>query len=68
MSGQYTLTGSSSMDVETVHTGTLQKSSMTMYPMSLYESGDSNGTISLKELFNNTCHFSICESNLNIDD
>ena len=46
--GQYILTGSSSKDVQTPHTGTLRISRMKMYPMSLYESGDSNGQVSLK--------------------
>ena len=49
--GLYILTGSTSQTVETPHTGTLRISTMKMYPMSLYESGESNGTVSLKELF-----------------
>lgn len=68
LSGQYILTGSSSIDIETAHTGTLRITTMKMYPMSLYESGDSNGTVSLKDLFNNSSKFSTCESNLSIDD
>ncbi len=51
--GQFYLTGSSSKKVQTAHTGTTRISTVTMYPMSLYESGDSNGKISLKELFDN---------------
>lgn len=51
--GQYILTGSTSQTVQTPHTGTLRIARMKMYPMSLYESGDSNGTISLMDLFNN---------------
>ena len=51
--GLYILTGSSSKNVETPHTGTLRISTMKMYPMSLFESGESNGTISLKDLFEN---------------
>lgn len=50
--GQYILTGSSSAQVETAHTGTLRISTMKMYPMSLYESGESTGEISLLDLFN----------------
>ncbi|MCR5565461.1 MAG: DUF4143 domain-containing protein [Clostridiales bacterium] len=50
--GQYILTGSTSQTVETPHTGTLRIASMKMYPMSLYESGESNGRISLINLFN----------------
>ena len=54
--GQFILTGSAAlanMD-EVVHTGTGQFSWLTMRPMSLYESGDSNGTISLLDLFDSS--------------
>lgn len=54
LSGQYLLTGSSSKDVPVSHSGTLRIASMRMYPMSLFESGDSNGTVSLKSLFEGT--------------
>ena len=50
--GAYILTGSSSNIIKTPHTGTLRISRMKMYPMSLYESGDSNGAVSLIDLFN----------------
>lgn len=66
--GQYILTGSSSASVETPHTGTLRISKMRMYPMSLFESGESNGTVSLKELFDNPNSFEGCKSELSIDD
>ena len=66
--GQYILTGSSSADVNTPHTGTLRISRMKMYPMSLYESGESNGKVSLRELFDNPNSFESCESDLTIDD
>lgn len=52
--GQFILTGSSvpaDMDAIT-HTGTGRFARLTMRPMSLYESGESNGSVSLKELFN----------------
>lgn len=48
--GEYYLTGSTSKDVKTSHTGTGRISTITMYPMSLYESGDSSGEISLHRL------------------
>lgn len=66
--GLYILTGSSSQTVETPHTGTMRISTMTMYPMSLYESEESNGTVSLTELFNNSKSFDGCISNMTIDD
>lgn len=68
LNGQYILTGSSSRDVKTSHTGTLRISQLQMYPMSLYESEESNGSISLKELFDTPEKFDGCESNLTIDD
>ena len=65
--GQYILTGSSSERADTPHTGTLRISRMKMYPMSLYESGESNGTVSLKKLFENPNSFCGCQSDLTID-
>ncbi len=52
--GQFILTGSSSRKVETQHTGTGRISTLRMYPMSLYESKESNGSVSLMELFDGT--------------
>lgn len=52
--GLYILTGSNSIDkTEIMHTGTGRIDTLVMYPMSLYESGESNGTISLTEFFSN---------------
>ncbi len=65
--GRYILTGSSSAAVDTSHTGTLRISRMKMYPMSLFESGESNGSVSLHALFNNPESFSGCRSDLTID-
>ena len=53
LKGQFILTGSTVIDNdEIMHTGTGRISKMSMYPMSLYESKESNGEISLRELFN----------------
>lgn len=50
--GQFILTGSTVVDDdEIMHTGTGRISRMAMYPMSLFESLESNGTISLRHLF-----------------
>ena len=68
LSGQYILTGSSSKEVVTPHTGTLRISTLNMYPMSLYESEDSNGSVSLMQLFNNENNFESCKSDMSIDD
>lgn len=67
LKGQYILTGSSSQKVETAHTGTLRISTLRMFPMSLYESGESSGTISLMDLFNGK-DIEWEESKLSIDD
>ena len=52
--GQFILTGSNAVKKEKIkHSGTGRISRMKMLPMSLYESKESNGKISLSELFNN---------------
>lgn len=66
--GQYILTGSSTESVEVHHTGTLRISQLNMYPMSLYESGESNGTVSLMDLFDNPSGFDGCVSDLSFDE
>ncbi len=66
--GQYILTGSSSRTFDTPHTGTLRISRLKMYPMSLFESGESSGEVSLKHLFDNPDSFDGCQSKLTIDD
>ncbi|MCF0238551.1 MAG: ATP-binding protein, partial [Sphaerochaetaceae bacterium] len=57
--GSFFLTGSTSKKIITPHTGTGRISEIQMYPMTLWESGESNGKISLMKLFN--------EPNYNID-
>ncbi len=50
--GQFILTGSTVIDDdEIMHTGTGRITKMAMYPMSLFESLESNGSISLHRLF-----------------
>ena len=61
LKGQFILTGSTVIDekrnlgeeYQRLHTGTGRISPMTMYPMSLYESKESSGQVSLKALFEN---------------
>ncbi len=63
LKGQFILTGSTVIKnrkkeeeaefQRRMHTGTGRIATMTMYPMSLYESRESSGEISLLELFNN---------------
>ncbi|SEP63584.1 hypothetical protein SAMN02910369_00337 [Lachnospiraceae bacterium NE2001] len=49
--GEYYLTGSSSKKIDTPHTGTGRISEITMYPMTLYETGESTGGVSISRLF-----------------
>jgi predicted AAA+ superfamily ATPase len=48
--GEYFLTGSTSRRISTAHTGTGRISEITMYPMTLYETGESNGSVSLSKI------------------
>ena len=67
--GHFILTGSTSKAVETKHTGTGRISELKMYPMSLYESRESNGTVSLMDLFNGKNNLENgCVSDLSFDD
>ena len=66
--GQFVLTGSS-VPVDTneiTHSGTGRFTWLTMRPMSLYESGDSSGEVSLKDLFDGKTNIDGA-STLNID-
>lgn len=73
MVGQFILTGSSvripknGQDDVRKHTGTGRFAYLLMRPMSLYESGDSNGKISLKSLFD-TPEKIFAEANLSLRD
>ncbi|MGN0317528.1 MAG: ATP-binding protein [Lachnospira sp.] len=48
--GNYYLTGSSSKKIKTPHTGTGRITEITMFPMTLWETGESNGRISLSKI------------------
>lgn len=53
--GQFILTGSTVVDDDRImHTGTGRITKMAMSPMSLYESLESNGSVSLRRLFNDS--------------
>lgn len=66
---QFILTGSSVLPEanETIHSGTGRFATIKMRPMSLFESGESSGTISLKDLFEGK-PFEIQQNKLTIDD
>ena len=51
--GNFFLTGSTSKKIVTSHSGTMRISELLLYPMTLWETKDSNGLISLKGLFDN---------------
>lgn len=68
--GQFILTGSNTVDRDKIlHSGTGRIARMKMYPMSLYESRESSGEVSLKALFDNPCQELCGESSpMTIDD
>lgn len=67
--GEYYLTGSSSRKVETPHTGTGRITEVTMFPMTLWETGESNGQISLSKIVEDeTYEFEGAISNLSLED
>lgn len=66
---QFILTGSSVLpeaDV-TIHSGTGRFAHVKMFPMSLYESGESSGTISLRDLFDGKT-FEVHENRLDVEE
>lgn len=68
--GQFILTGSNAVDKSQIHhSGTGRISKLNMLPMSLWESGESNGKISLMDLFDNP-NFDIdgIESDLSVEE
>lgn len=67
--GQFILTGSAvpSETDEIRHTGTGRFARIRMRPMSLWESKDSQGTVSLKDLFEGKTQVCVCEE-ISIDD
>ena len=68
--GQFILTGSNTVDKAQIHhSGTGRISKLNMLPMSLWESGESNGKISLMELFDNpNLDIDGIESNLSVEE
>lgn len=68
--GLYILTGSTVVDKSKImHSGAGRIHRLMMRPMSLYESGESNGKISIMELFKNpNLNIDGIESNLSIDE
>lgn len=66
--GLYILTGSTSVDETKIrHSGAGRISRLKMYTMSLYESEDSNGSVSLYDLMDNSLNV-VAKSDLTIED
>lgn len=66
--GNFILTGSTSKKVKPSHTGTARISTLQMYPMSLYESGDSSGAISLMDIFDEKNPSLVAKSSKSLDE
>ena len=67
--GEYYLTGSTSRIVDTPHTGTGRITRLQMYPMTLWETGESNGTVSLSRILDdNPYDYSGAVSSIGLDD
>ena len=67
--GQFILTGSNAIDDSKIHhSGTGRISRMEMLPMSLWEYGESNGSVSLMELFDNPQQEVFATSELSIEE
>lgn len=65
--GHFILTGSTSKKINTSHTGTGRISELRMYPMSLYETHESNGTVSMIGLFEGKDMTEGCKSDLSLE-
>ncbi|MGN0309466.1 MAG: ATP-binding protein [Bacteroides sp.] len=66
--GQFILTGSNAVDESKIHhSGTGRISRMEMLPMSLWEYGESNGSVSLMNVFDHPDKEFIAHSELSID-
>lgn len=67
--GEYYLTGSSSKKIETPHTGTGRITEVIMFPMTLWETGESNGLISLSKIVEDEAYdFNGAMSDLTLED
>ncbi len=67
--GEFYLTGSTSRDVDTPHTGTGRITGIEMFPMTLFETGESNGAVSISGILSDEEYdFSGAVSDLNLED
>jgi len=67
--GEYYLTGSTSRNIDTPHTGTGRITQMEMFPMTLFETGESNGSVSISRILSDSSYdFSGAVSNLSLEE
>ena len=67
--GEYYLTGSTSRNVDTPHTGTGRITQIEMFPMTLFETGESNGAVSISRILSDDSYdFSGAVSNLSLEE
>ena len=67
--GEFYLTGSTSRNVDTPHTGTGRITQVEMLPMTLWETGESNGTVSIFRLISDSSYeYAGAVSNLSLED
>ena len=66
--GEFYLTGSTSRNVDTPHTGTGRITQVEMLPMTLWETGESNGTVSISRLISDSSYeYAGAVSNLSLE-
>jgi len=67
--GEFYLTGSTSKDIDTPHTGTGRITQVEMFPMTMYEMGESNGSVSISKIVADDAYeFSGAISDLSLED
>ena len=67
--GEYYLTGSTSRNIDTPHTGTGRITQIEMFPMTLFETGESNGSVSISRILSDDSYdFSGAVSNLSLEE
>ena len=57
--GEFYLTGSTSRNIDTPNTGTGRITQLEMFPMTLFETGESNGSVSISKILSDD-HYEFC--------
>ena len=66
--GSYYLTGSSSKKIDTPHTGTGRITTVNMYPMTLWESRESEGSVSLSKLIEDSDYLPLADNRRSLEE